>query len=441
MSLTGNQLLTGLSRFIGDLEFPQGLTTTGAGSTTSLVDTALARFGDDYLIDWYARITENVNGNQYLNRRITDFTGSSGTCTLAPAFAGSTASGTEYELHRYSPDEKFSALDQARLAAYPALGKLVYYEAITGDGKTRVFDIPSTIRRGPLDAFVEVPVSSDHEWNYDGDPDGDTTSKWTASNCTLATVSESSDDDLIPKYRDGSCTSVTTAASTAATVTQVVGSMANGITAARAADRKMTFARWVFCTEASKVRLLLLDDAGTVGTGDFHGGSGWELLTVTATVAGNNATTLSIRISIASTANASTIYYQRGWFYFGTAEKVTESWRRVPPEVRRDNTIQQIVLDEAPPRGYQVRLVGRDILSALGTTAATQATNTMEIDEPEAEILYAEAAKILYTRGFLGGSDYESLAPRIAVCDQRLADLKAEWSQPEPPRRVKSMWG
>lgn len=441
MSLTGNQLLTGFSRFIGDLEFPQGLTTTGAGSTTTTVDTRLADFGDDYLIGRYVRITENVNGNQYLSRRATDFVSSTGTITH-PAFAGSTASGTDYELHRYSPDEKFSALDEARIFAYPALGKLVYKDILTGDGYTRVFDIPSSIRRGPVNVFIEEPVSVEDDWNYDGDPFGDDTSKWSASSCTLSTLSPSDDDKVLPKDHDHDCTIITTAATTAATVTQTVANMANSITAARAADRRMTMARWVYCTEASKVFLRLLDDNGTVASGSYHQGNGWELLTVEGVVSGANATTLSVRIVINSTANASEIAYQRGWFYFGTPERVVECYRMVPAsEVRRDNTTQQVVLAFAPERGRQIRLVGRDILTALGTTASSQATNTMEVDEAEAEILYAEAAKVLYRRGILSSSVYEQLVPLIQVAEATLQDAKNKWSQSSVPRRLKTVWG
>lgn len=441
ISRTGNQLLLDLSRFIGDLDFPAGLTTTGAGSTTTLVDTALGRFGDDYILDWYVRITEDVNGNQYANQRVSNFVSSTTTATHG-AFAGATGSGTTYELHRYSPDEKFSALDEARLTIFPALGTLVYDDSITADGDTHTFDIPTTVRRGPIDVWVEKPVSVDVDWNYDGDPHGDTTTKWTASSATLSTVSPSNDDRLVPKYQDSDATLITTAASTAATVTQVVAKMANGITAARAADRKMTAARWFYCTEADKVRLQILEDSDTVvASGAYHGGKGWELLTVEGTVIGSNATTLSVRIDIASTANASVIAYQRGWFYFGSAERVMESWAPVSRgSVRRDDTTQQFTLPYKPARGLQVRLIGRDILSALGTAAATQATNTMEVDEAESELLCAEAAKVLYRRGILSGSSLNAIGPRLSLAEQEIAKLKQVWTQQSPGPRLRSAW-
>src|SRR5690606_11962239 len=142
--------------------------------------------------------------------------------------------------------------------------------------------------------------------------------------------------------------------------------------------RVMSHCRWVYCTEASKVRLGIEDDDDTT-YGSYHGGTGWELLTVERTIAGDNATTLSAVVTIASTDNASTIYLSRGWFYFGTPERVKDGHylyaaRR---EVRRDDTSQHVYLDEIVPRGYQIRLLGYDPLTGLGTTPSTQVTATM----------------------------------------------------------------
>lgn len=440
MSRTGNQLLTDLSRYIGDLDFPEGLETTGAGSSTSLVDTALSRFGDDFLNDWYVRVTESVNGNQYLARRITDFTSSTGTCTLSPAFAGATASGTTYELHRISPHEKFSALDEARITCFPALGTLVYYDQLTSDGETTVYNIPSTMRRGPVDIYVECPVSTGDAWNLLGSPIGNSTTVWSASSVTASTVSYSESDNVVPKYNDGNATKIVVAGSTAGTYTQTVANMANGITAAAAAGRGMTFAMWVYSRVSSAVRLGITDDSGTT-YGSYHSGNGWQLLTVEDTIVGTNATTLSAVIDFASTT-ARVHYWNHGWFYFGAAEKVTESWTpAIIHHVRRDNTTQHVHIDEAPERGLQIRLVGRGLLTALGTTASTQATNTMEVDEAEAELLVAEAAKVLMRRGLLTSAAMDGLAVPLQANEATLRDLKSKWAQNEVGPRMRSMFG
>ena len=440
MTRTGNQLLTSLSRYIGDLDFPEGLVTTGAGSSTSLVDTALGRWADDYLIDWYARITENINGNQYLHRRITDFVGSTGTCTLGVAFPGSTASGTEYELHRISPAEKFSALDEARFTAYPALGVLTYSDTLTGDGVQRTFDIPTTIRRGPIKAYIERVVAPEVDWNFLGSPRGDSLTGWTASSLTAAIVAPTSTDNVIPKYAETSCTSFTQATATAATYTQVVADMTT-VTAALSAGRKMTFAAWVYATTASRIRLGITVDGASTTYGSYHQGLGWELLTVERTIIGNNATTLSCVFDLPSGTGAQTYFWQNGWFYFGAAEKVVESWQEVKTtDIRRDNATQQFTLAFTPARGRQLRLVGRALLSELGNVAATQAAATVEVDEAESEILCAEATKILFQRGILSQAAMAALAGPMAVNEARLKELKAKWKQATPGPKVVSMW-
>lgn len=440
MSRTGNQLLTQLSRYIGDLDFPEGLSSTGAGSTTTLVDTALSRFGDDYLLDWFARITENVNGNQYLARRISDFVASTGTCTFLPAFAGSTASGTDYELHRISPAEKFNALDEARISAYPSLGILAHSDTLTGDGVQRTFDIPTTIRRGPITMYQERVMAPEQSWNFLTSPRGDNLTSWTAGSLTAALLAASSSDNTVPKYPDSSCTRFTVASSTAATYTQTISNMTNGVTAALAAGRKMTFAAWVYATTASRIRLGITD-ATTTTYGSYHQGLGWELLTVERTVPGNNATTLSAVFDMPSLSGAMTYFWQKAWFYYGAAEKVVESWEPVKSDhIRRDDTTQQVTMAFVPARGRQLRMVGRALLSALGDTASTQATNTMEIDEAEAEILCAEATKILFTRGILSTAAMAALAAPMALNERRLKELQGKWKQKTPGPRVTSMW-
>jgi hypothetical protein len=436
---TGNQLLTSLSRYIGDLDFPEGLVTTAAGSSTSLVDTLLGRFNDDYLIDWFARITENINGNQYLARRISDFVASTGTCTLSTAFPGATASGTDYELHRIAPAEKFSALDEARIPAYPALGVLAYSDTLTGDGVQRTFDIPSAIRRGPITTFIERPVATGVDWNFLGNPNGDSLTGWTAGSLTAAIVAAAGSDNVIPKYGETSCTSFTVATATAATYTQTVSGMTT-VTAAAAAGRKMTFAAWVYATTVTRIRLGITDAVGTT-YGSYHGGGGWELLTVEKTIAGNNTVTLSALFDMPSGTGAMTYFWQRGWFYYGAAEKVVESWRKVKAtDVRRDNTTQQFTLAFIPARGLQLRLVGRGLLTELGNTPSTQATNTMEVDEAESEILCAEATKILFQRGALSYAAMQALAGPMALNEQRLKEMKSKWKQSSPGPRVTSMW-
>lgn len=442
MSTTGSALLTGFSTFLGDVTDPVGLTTSAAGDSagTTLIDDTLGEYEDDALVGRWIRIT-TTGTNQYLVRRIIKNESASGLVEVNPPFAAQVASSIDYELHRYDPRGKFTALDEARVRVFDVLARTIYDDTTTADGHSRVFPIPSTIRSGPVLVQQECVTSPSVNWNYLAAPLGDSTTGYTATGTTATTVSRSDTDLLVPRVGD-SCTKLVTAASQAATYSLLIASAANSLTAALAADRKMTYARWVYCTEASKVRLGIIDDASSTITGSFHGGGGWELLTVEKTIAGNNATLLSAVISIASTASASTIYAEYGWWYFGSAERVRDSvWSGdVPKRTRRDDTTQQVYLDWVPPRGRQLRFIGRETLTALGTAIATQVTNAMEVDEENAQILYAEAAKIMFGRLGLNLSDFASVSQNIAYADSLKKRMVNSWAQESPVSRIKGMW-
>ena len=437
MSLTGQELLVDFSKFIGDYV---ASTTTGAGSSTTLVDTYLSRYGDDKLIDWYLRITENVGGNQYLVRRISDFTGSTGTCTVLNAFTGGTASGTDYELHRYDPAEKFTALDEARIRTFPDLCIIRYNDTLTGDGINSVFDIPTNVRRGPLRAVEEIPATIQTSWNFLTNPLNDSTSGWTATSATASTVTRNQTDLLVPKY-DSIATKVTVAASTNGTYAQTVANMANGMTAALAAGRKMTFAAWVFCMTSGKVTLKLTDDSTTT-TGTAHSGNGWELLTVTKTNISTNATTFTATFDVANSAGAVVMFINRSWLYYGDANRVQDIYKYDRSYfVRRDDTTQKVYLDWVPAQGHQIRLIGQDVLSELGSTISTQVTNTMEVDDPVAQILYAEAAKILFAKRGLNTANVGEVAVRVQAAERLKEEIRKEWKMSVPQGRgLRTPW-
>lgn len=442
MSRTGAQLLSSFSRFIGDEYDPAGLSTSAAGDAggTTLIDDTLGEFEDDALVGRWVRITQ-VGSNQFLVRRIVKNESVSGLVEVRPAFAAQIAASDTYELHRYDPRTKFTALDEARLRVIDVLGKTVYDDTTTADGESDVYPCPSAIRKGPYQVVEESPFPVETGWNFLASPLGDSTTGYTASNTTASTYDRTTADAIIPRSGQ-TATKLVTAASTAATYTLTIANAANSLTAAQAADRKMTLARMVYCTEASKVRLAIIDDSGTT-YGSYHQGLGWELLTVEDTIAGNNTTLLSAQVAITSTTNASTIYIEEGWWYFGGAERVRDGVfsTMIPRTVRRDDTTQQVYLGWIPDRGNQLRFIGRDTLSALGTTAASQVTNTMEVDEENEQVLFAEAAKIMFTRLGLNVSDFSSVAQNIAVAENLKVRLTKVWAQDAPRQfQVRTVW-
>ncbi len=434
MSLAGSVLLTGFSDFIGDL---YEVTASDTGSTTTLVDTSLRKFGEDKIINWYLRPTGSTN--QYEIKRITGFAESSGTATVAPGFTSSTAAEA-YGLHKYDPQRKFAALDRAAKHVYPTLAQLVYDDTLTADGTSDSFDIPSAVRFGPSMVYTEHPIAVDQSWNFITDPRGDSTSSFTGSSAALTTYDVDENDLMVPKY-GWTATRMVVAASTAATVRQVVGDMNNDITAAIAAGREMTTGVWVYSRTADKIAVEIVDDGGQLVVSSQHGGAGWELLTATATVSSDNSSTLTVGLTLDNDASAFDGFWNHWWFYFGDASRIRDIYpERNGNRIRFDDTTQRIYMDFIPLRGRQLRLVGRDVLSALGTTAGTQVTNTMEVDVLSAELLYAAAARILFGEAVLNSSAGQEMRDRILLVEDRFANTQ-DFAMPQAARKaLKGPW-
>ena len=120
MSRTGIQLLVGFADVLGD-DFSSDTTGDGASDGTTVVDTTLQQYGDNYLDGWWIYLESDGS-----ERRISSFAGS--TATVAPAFSAQVSSGAAYRLHRYQPSKMFAALDSARFQVYPDLYRIVHDE-------------------------------------------------------------------------------------------------------------------------------------------------------------------------------------------------------------------------------------------------------------------------------------------------------------------------
>lgn len=434
MSLTGQELLVGLSKFVNDYE--TGTTTSaGASDGSTLIDSALQKYQSNRLKGRYARVT-TAGSNQYYFRPVEQNAAATGTLDFTSVFPVQVGAAVNYELHRFDPAKKFRALDEARFDVSDYAYRLVYDETITGDGNSFVFPIPTNMALGPIQVYEETPVSAQNIiWNFITSAIGDSTSPWTATGCTAEIVNINYTDLIVPKY-DYASTKISVAATTAATYAQPVSEMANGITAALAAGRKMTFGMWVYCRQADRITLSLTDDSGATSS-TAHQGLGWELLALEKDVVGNNATTLTATLNVSS-GDALTLYWNRTWLYYGAKERITEVYTDESFQtVRRDAETQTFMLNNIPQRGHQIRLIGQDFLSPLGSNQTTQTTNTMEVTEGTALMLYARAAELLLEWEGMVASDIPDVYQRIATVRQREVRVD-KFRQQVPSRSVRS---
>jgi hypothetical protein len=437
MVMNGAQLLAGLSEFVNDYE---ASTTTSAGNSggTTLVDTYASRYGDGYLSGMFIRITSGTSVNQI--RRVTSNTQATGTITVAPAFSAQVATSVTYQIHKYDPQLKFRALDKARFDVIDNVYQLIYDDTVTSDGQSDVYDVPPTINIGPILAISEEPLGYDANWNFITNPQGNSTTGWTASSVTATTYDRNDNDRVVPKY-DESCTKLVIATATAGTYSQTVANMNHNVTASMAAGRDLTFAAWVYSRVADKVRLSIADDNDTLFS-NYHLGLGWQLLAVEKTIVQNNATTLTVAFNVANTTGQLTMYWNRAWCYFGAKERVTDAIfnQEHAIDIRRDDATQHIILASIPPRGYQIRLVGKAPLSELGTTLATQDSGYMEVGADNAELLYARAAELIFQWERINTDNQEEVTNRIRMVRERQPKLKQNWAQETPRKRVRSVY-
>jgi hypothetical protein len=112
-----------------------------------------------------------------------------------------------------------------------------------------------------------------------------------------------------------------------------------------------------------------------------------------------------------------TVFWNRAWFAFGTLPDFYDH-QITGIRVQRDGTNQVVYTPEVEPEHFQLKLVGRGYLTALGESL----TATMEVDDGMAQILYAYAARVLFEESGLSSEDSSVLAGKIATTLNRLRD-------------------
>jgi hypothetical protein len=433
VTYTGAELLRGFSEFINDY-FSSETTAAGNAGGTTLIDATLKRYQSKRLQGRFVRVTDSGD-NQYITRAISSNDGSTGVVDLVQAFPSQIVSGVSYEIHKFNPEDKFRALDEAMIDSLDSVYQLVYDETITADGTTDTFKTPPNIELGPITVYEENPAPvANILWNFLNSPIGDSTNYWTASaGVTASTVETNYSDMLIPKY-DYGATILEIAASTASSYSQTVANMVDNVTAELAAGRTMSFCMWVYSVVPNRAYLSIEDDEGTV-TSDYHGGRGWQLLSIQKNIVGNNSTTLTTSLNITA-GDALKLAWNRSWFYFGETERITESYySQAFPNVRWDDVTQTFSLSRIPMRGHQLRLVGQKKLTSLGSNVFDQTTNAVQVDEITARILYSYAASILFEWQGITSTDVPEVFQRIATI-QRRANRVGKYGQVIPTRNV-----
>lgn len=361
-----------------------GLTTTSAGDAggTTLLDTGLNSLpsgGDnDFCLGMYVLITELVTGGPAVgeSQQVTAYVASTSTITTA-AFSAQVKTGTNFELHRYDPTDMDTAINNAVELLYPHLH--VPYRSVT-------LVVDDLLSNGSLDTFSTTFTG----WTNIGTPTlaAETTRKVHGTGSASITAS-------------GATEGIEQNLFTAVNIKEVVG-------------KTLHVRGWVFATVASAARLRVTFDGATYTNGAWQAGDAeWENddtqyidvavpadateMTVSCEVTDGNVAyfdlvrawidpvyTYTIPSSVAkgpySVSIAQSLDEPSGLFSTITGYKVEE-----------DSSGRYIVINDALPSGYVLKITGVGPLSTMSTDAGTT-----EVDAPRTQLVVARAAQWLF---------------------------------------------
>ena len=416
-----------LSKQIGDY---WASTTTGAGTTTTLVDSALMAKPNDWVTDEaYVMLEEEPTSaaSIYDERKVSSLDNSTGTLTTL-AFAEAPGTGIDYSLHRlFEASEKRRALVAAARRVFPSCFEEVWDESLV---------LGNWLKDGSFEIWTSSSALT----------------HWTTTTSTIAQTSAS------PYYKHGkySC-KISTAA----------GKIAQGITnfddLKYLAGKTVTFSVQGWCDTASCLRIQIYDGTTTT-TSDYHAGnSAWtennDPMEIQVKIADNpSETTFRLLHDVAAgtsyVEDARVISDYRGRTYIGqlglaqnrphqiyiepSDYSQEEDWIRVRGYKIDDSGY--LYIPTIYSSDYRLRIRGVGYLDFLASGVSSTAwTATIAIDLPQLDILIAQAALYLYTE--LALPNYETgtragYQQMIAFWKQELAERKAKFGMVSPGATV-----
>jgi len=350
--------------------FYYGGTNTGT-ATTTVVDTGILRWDTGRLIDRWVLMTAGNNDGQ--SRRISAV--SSSTATVGTAFSGSNANGNTFEILPFDPDIMHYALEEAMRTVWPKPARLG--RAAKGLYARRTDDT--------LVVDNLIATNNSFETAVSGSPTA--TSGWTKEG-----TSTLSDETTLRRHLTNSLKVIET---TTSAVTQLHQTVTPNIT--EAVGKTINLRVWVYATEASAARVGISFDNGTSITySNYHGGEDeWEDLDVSTAI---TASAASIRVYLEVAADQ-TAYFDlaRAWIDKVNRYTLSTSFYRGPVKIDQQASMSKPDGDYFPLTRHNPAQPGR-VLRRKGKhalSAVTSETGTMEISEPQDQILYAHALEWL----------------------------------------------
>ena len=375
-------------------------TTTNITTNTSIVSTNLADDydQDDLFIGWYVLIRNDSDGSASTNtgtvRRITDYTASSGTLTVAGAALSAEDEAVDCELYRFHPDRITDHYNRARNMLFPYVSIPRDYTSITTGQLQQTYTLPTSLRGKPDRVYLGTrPTAETVAENEITDPSfedwSSTTalSSWTLSG-TGSSVNQEEQTSNPKNYMVLEGQYSARLKSNASDETTLLQTVTPSVSTERV-EANLTC--WVYNTQtadAVTLRVVSTDSAA-------HGGTGWEQLSVSTTI--GEATTVSVGVAIATaTAGVFSVYVDEIILILGQTEPVDTGWEQlhhwnyIQPVNGVTTNSGKIEFPYRLREQASIRVIGRDVLSSCTTDAST-----FEAELADTELLYNEIRRQL----------------------------------------------
>lgn len=367
--------------------FHLGATTTNITTSDAVIDVTLEGLGyhedDDLNGAW---VWLNTSNNANIERKIKDHAGATGTLTIRGANLTTETGSVAFEIHQFKPSAIRNALNQAADEEYKHIFQQVEDVTLTTQAKqtayavpTGILDIDAIYLESPIGYAFEDNILQDYggfeNWAVSTKPDGSNT----PTGMTLRKVAET--DDMPVKYGNHACKAVVTlntAASHYWTDTTL------GLTVADYGGQRLTYSEWVYCLVADRVKLEIADDQGSSSSA-FHQGKGFERLVVSHDV---TPSPTSLKAGITATSGAVIALSRDNAIWVRGFTQVSNAWERLYNWQVYNGLIR---FPYTLPEDRALRLSGRKRFSTLSAD-----TDTIELEEPQIQILYAAAIIELY---------------------------------------------
>jgi hypothetical protein len=359
MAVTLNRCLEMLGRatglFVSD-------SSSGGGSTTTLVDTSIYRYDINTLTNKWLYIVSatntTINGS---SRRISGIHASNGTITVIGAMAASTSSGDTYYIVNFDPQIMTNAIQQATRTLYPHLYLPTRDETIVVDNLLANWDFE----------------------NWDS----------TGSNSAVATswanIGTPSTNDESSRVAHGSYSMSVAATGATEGIEQNIFTSVN---INEVASKTLHARAWVWASVADAARIRVTYDGSNYDSSNYHtGDSEWEgpsLIYVDSAIdADMTELTVSCEVTSGNTAYFDGVV---AWIDNVSEYDLPSTVIRGPHKVYMQDQVQEPT-GHYTPLGFPVS--GRILrIEHMGRLTAPTSSASVELDESRAELLIAQAA-------------------------------------------------